>query len=220
MVPAAAPAPAGINGGGQPLQAALGPGAFDLIEIAISQEHLGGAVDRVLLAGEIRVAEPARPPASIGPLLGGEVIHAVAYGLVDRTIGNPILPRPQGPQGMAVRSAPLPSSNARPRDQSPRRLKVGQPPSSFCTARSQWMPAVAAVSIRGRWAPAPDFKSTDKAKSAVEVSSRRPANPGRRCSPIRPAESRSAGPIRCAGSPTANRDNPGRPRRRWPTPGR
>ncbi len=33
------------------------------------------------------------------------------------------------------------------------------------------MPAVAAASIRVRWAPPPDFKSTDKAKSAVAVSS-------------------------------------------------
>ncbi len=100
MVPAAAPAAAGISGGREPLQAALGLGAFDSIKIAISQEYLGRAIDGVLFAGKIRVAEPQRPPTSIGPLLGGEVIHAVPYGLVDRTVRNPILPRMQGPQGM------------------------------------------------------------------------------------------------------------------------
>ncbi len=39
------------------------------------------------------------------------------------------------------------------------------------------MPAVADVSIRGRLAPAPDFRSTDKASSAVEVSSASASEP-------------------------------------------
>ena len=83
------------------------------------------------------------------------------------------------------------------------------------------MPAAAAISIRGRWAPAPDFKSTDKAKS----DDRGVVGVGQRTAGVvaAPSAGRSLGQrvqFAALAAQAANPDSPGRPRRRWPTPGR
>ena len=116
------------------------------IEVAVSGQHAGGAVGRILVVGGVLVAEPQRQPGAVGALRAraevGEAARRLhgrlgtkrssgssASGLsrATRSIRSPCQAA-SARRTWAVRSAPLRSNGRWPQP----RQKVGQPPSRFC----------------------------------------------------------------------------------------
>ena len=119
-------------------QPALRRLAVHQAQVAIGQQHPGGAVDRVFLVGKMLVAEPERDPTAVGPLLAGQIGQPALDGLAgDVPLGNPLAARrARARRAWAVRSQPLRSKGSLPQP----RQKVGQPPSAFCSPGAKATP--------------------------------------------------------------------------------